>query len=169
MSQIAVQRVREAGTQCSLFEEMKNLAERVRQRAFEIFQNRAGQNGSDLDDWYQAERELIWTPESDLLEKDGKFEMQVAVTGYDPKDVHVTALPDAVLVTAESTHKHNKSDGDVCFCEFQRSMFRRYDLPAPIDVDKVTANVDDGILKVTAAKAETQAQTEKTAEKSMAA
>lgn len=158
MSQVAVEKVHGDGTQCSQFEAIKSLDDRIRQRAFEIFEHRAGGRQSELDDWFEAERELIWSPESDLVEKDGKFELQVAVPGFDAKDISVAALPDAVVVRAESTHKHDKGDGDVCFCEFERSLFRRFDLPAPIDVDKVTANLDNGFLKLTAAKAEVPSQ-----------
>jgi hypothetical protein len=34
------------------------IEERVRQRAFEIYQERGGQDGSDMDDWLQAEDEM---------------------------------------------------------------------------------------------------------------
>lgn len=163
MSEVAIEAVHGEGTQSPLIEEMKSLAERVRQRAFEIFQHRAGER-SDLDDWFEAERELIWTPESELVEKDGKFQLQIAVPGFQAKDVRVMALPDAVVVRAHSTHEHDKSDGHVCFCEFERSMFRRIDLPEPINVDTVAANLDHGMLKLTAAKAKTPGQTEKPAQ-----
>lgn len=32
--------------------------DRIAQRAYELFLNRGGQDGGDLDDWLQAEREL---------------------------------------------------------------------------------------------------------------
>lgn len=159
MSQVAIEKINGDVTQSSLITKMKDLTERIRQRAFDIFKHRAPDDGSDLDDWFKAEHELIWAPESDLVEKDGKFEMQVAVPGFDAKDVTVTALPDAVVVCAESSHQHDKSDGNVCFCDFaERTLFRRFDLPAPIDVDKVTASLDKGLLKLTAAKAENLAK-----------
>lgn len=34
------------------------LEERIRQRAQEIYQQRGGQDGSELDDWLQAEAEI---------------------------------------------------------------------------------------------------------------
>lgn len=160
MSQIAIEKVNGDVTRSSFFKEMKNLADRVRQRAYDIFKHRSASDGSDLDDWFKAEHELIWAPESDLVEKDGKFEMQVAVPGFDAKDVNVTALPDAIVICAESTHKHDKSEGNVYFCEFgDRTLYRRFDLPAPIDVDKITAHLDKGVLKLTATKAEKPAAT----------
>jgi HSP20 family molecular chaperone IbpA len=156
MSQVAIERVHgDESKSNSVFEEMKILAERVRDRAYQLFEGRSGENGSDLEDWFKAEREMIWAPESDLIEKKDKFELQISVPGFEPKDVSVTALRDAVVVRAESTHKHDKTEGDVRFCEFgERSLFRRFDLPAPINVDLVTANLDKGVLKLTATKAE---------------
>jgi len=160
MSRITVEKINGDGTQSSIFTKMKNLAEQVRQRAFDIFKHRSPNDGSDLDDWFKAERDLIWAPESDLVEKDGKFEMQVAVPGFDAKDVEVTALPEAIVVCAESTHQHDDADGNVRFCEFgERTLFRRFDLPAPINVDKVTADLDKGVLKLTAFKAEKAGET----------
>jgi hypothetical protein len=35
------------------------LAERIRQRAYEIYPQRGGQDGSDLEDWLQAEQEIL--------------------------------------------------------------------------------------------------------------
>ena len=41
--------------------------ERIRQRAYEIYLQRGGAEGSDLDDWLQAEEEILGSePSSDL-------------------------------------------------------------------------------------------------------
>ena len=37
--------------------------ERIRQRAFELFQLRGCQNGHDFDDWMQAEAEVLGKPQ----------------------------------------------------------------------------------------------------------
>jgi HSP20 family molecular chaperone IbpA len=42
----------------------------------------------------------------------------VSAPGFDPGDVHVTALPDSIIVKASSTRSHDKSEGAVRFCEF---------------------------------------------------
>ena len=59
MSNVPVERVHEEGEARSLFEGVKDLADRVRRRAFELFEGRARENGSDLDDWLKAENELL--------------------------------------------------------------------------------------------------------------
>jgi HSP20 family molecular chaperone IbpA len=42
-------------------------------------------------------------------------------------------------------------------------MFRRFDLPEPINVDKVTANLDKGVLQLIALKQATSRNTQLTA------
>ena len=158
MSQVAVQKIHPSETQSSaIVGEMKSLAERIRERAYQLFERRGRNNGSALNDWLEAEDNLLMIPPSDLIETNGKFEMQVAVPGFDAKDIEVDALPDTLIVRAQNTHRHEQAEGNVQFCEFgEKSLFRRFDLPAPIDVDQVTANVDKGLLKVTAPKAEAE-------------
>ena len=36
-----------------------NLETRIRARAYELFEQRGAQEGQDLDDWFQAEREIL--------------------------------------------------------------------------------------------------------------
>jgi HSP20 family protein len=89
-----------------------------------------------------------------LIENKDDFRARVALPGFEAKDLEVDAAPNALVVRAESTHTHEGKEGDVRFCEFSgKKMFRRLDLPADIDVDKVTASLDKGILEVTAPKA----------------
>jgi HSP20 family protein len=158
MPQVAIEKLDEKkAADSSVVNEMKSLAERIRQRAFEIFERRGAGDGSAVGDWLSAERDLFRIPESELLDRDGKFEARVAAPGIDPADVTVTALPDALIVKGSTVHKHEHSDGDVRFCEFdQRTLFRRFDLPEPINVDQVTANLDKGVLQLTARKSAQQ-------------
>src|SRR5689334_15704851 len=112
MANIAVTKVKKNGADhLPLLGEMKSLAKRIRQRAFDLFQCRHVTEASALDDWLKAERELIWAPESDLVEKNGQFQVQIAVPGFDAKEIGVTAFSDALTVRAESAHRHEKDDG----------------------------------------------------------
>jgi hypothetical protein len=36
------------------------LEERIRRRAYELYVERRNQPGSDLDDWLQAEQDILW-------------------------------------------------------------------------------------------------------------
>jgi len=159
MSHVAVEKVDEkkVGT-ASIFQEINDLYERIRQRAFEIFEGHHGGEGFATEDWLNAERDLLCSCESELVEEDGRFEVRMNAPGFDPGEVKVTALPDALIVSASSSHKHEKKEGNVRFCEFGRkTLFRRFDLPEPINLDKVTADLNKGVLHLTAAKAKQEA------------
>jgi HSP20 family protein len=133
------------------------LTDRIRDRAFEIFQGHNGGHGFATEDWLKAERDLLCACESEFVEQDGKFEVRMNAPGLEPGDVKVTALPDALIVKAASTHTHKGKDGEVRFCEFgQKSLYRRFDLPEPINLDKVTANLHKGVLHLTAIKAKSE-------------
>jgi len=155
MSQVAINKCKSPETTSQTFvEQLKAISESIRTQAFGIFQRRNGGNGSDLDDWLQAEREVVWSPASELVDNKKEFRARIALPGFDAKDIQVSALPDALVIQADANHTHEGKSGDVCFCEFSaKQLFRRLPLPTSIDVDKVTASVDKGILEVTAPKA----------------
>jgi HSP20 family molecular chaperone IbpA len=161
MSQVAIYKWNSPETNPQTFlEHVEAITDSIRKRAFNLFQNRNGGNGSDLDDWLQAERDLAWSPASELVDDEKEFRARIALPGFDAKDIQVSALPDALVIQAGAAHTHEGKSGNVCFCEFSgKKLFRRLDLPAFVDVDMVTASVDKGILLVTAPKATTKQMT----------
>jgi len=120
-------------------------------RAFEIFDGNRHGFGRDLDDWLQAERELVWKPSIELAEKDNKFLLQVAVPGVESKDIDIEVTPEEILVKARFRHDHEETKGQVHACEFASgNLFRSVHLPKKIDPDKVKAEFKDGMLRLTA-------------------
>ena len=154
MTQVSIHKFEDRETMSpSLLERAKTMVDAIRRRAFELFQKRNGSGGSDLDDWLQAERDVTFEP-AELVDEEKAFKARIALPGFEAKDIEVSATPDAILILADSAHTHEGHDEGVCFCEFcAQSVFRRFDLPAPVDVDKMTASIDKGILQVTAPKA----------------
>jgi HSP20 family molecular chaperone IbpA len=161
MSQVAIYKCKNPETTPqTLLEHVEAITDSIRKRAFNIFQNRNGENGSDLGDWLQAERDVVWSPASELVDDGKEFKARIVLPGFDANDIQVSAMPDALVIQADATHTHEGKSGNVCFCEFsEKKLFRRLDLPASVDVDKVTASVDKGILQVTAPKATTKQMT----------
>jgi HSP20 family protein len=134
----------------SIFEELNSLHDRIMQRAFEIFDEK-GHFGKDMDNWLQAERELVWKPAIELEEKDNNLHLQIATPGVDPKDMDIEVTPEYVLVKAETRHEHTEDKGQVHVCEFTSgNMFRSIRLPKKINPDKVKAEFKNGMLTLTA-------------------
>ena len=135
----------------SIFDELNEMHDRIMRRAFEVFEHNGGVFGKDLDNWLQAERELLWKPALELREKDGKFLLEAAVSGVDPRDIDIEVTPEDIVLKAEVKHEHKQENGTVHVCEFQfGKMFRSIHLPKKINPDRVKAEFTNGLLRVTA-------------------
>jgi HSP20 family molecular chaperone IbpA len=135
----------------SILDQMKEMQDRIMRRAHEIFEQNGSALDRDLDNWTQAERELIWRPAFELSEKDGRFHLEAAISGLNPKDIQVEVTPEDIVLKAETRHEHHGEKGFVHYCEFQSgTMFRAIHLPKKIDPAKVKAEFKNGLLRLTA-------------------
>ena len=160
MTQIALNRISTAADRKHpALDGMESLLVRIRQRAQEISCGRGGGLGRELDDWLQAERELC-DAEAELLERDDAFECDIALAGYEPSEVRVTVTPRELLV--EAAHKGSTggrnaaTQGTVRWSELHASeTTRRGEFDQDILVDKTTATLRNGLLKVVLPKSST--------------
>ena len=137
---------------------LQDTVEMVRQRAFELFEHRGYRPGDELADWVQAERDLFWVPPAELAETDNEVEITVAVPGFEPKEVHVTAQPGEILIHGNHEKRVDKKEKGVLYSEFgEKALYRRFEIAHPIDVGHVTASVENGMLTVKAPKKVPQA------------
>ena len=135
----------------SIFDELNSLHDQITKRAYEIFDGNGQMSGRDLDDWLQAEQELVWKPAIEIEEKEKEIRLKLAIPGVDPKDVDIEVTPEDILVKAETQHEHNEKKGRLHVCEFSSgNMFRSIHLPKKIDPDKVKAEFKNGMLSLTA-------------------
>jgi HSP20 family protein len=127
------------------------MQDRIMRRAHEIFEENGSMLGRDLENWNQAERELVWRPAFELREKDGQFQLEAALSGVDAKDIDIEVTPEDIILKAETQHEHKEQKGIVHYCEFETGkMFRSIHLPRKIDPDKVKAEFKNGLLRLTA-------------------
>lgn len=159
MATIAVQKVKEVETaSVPLLDEMRRMLSDVERKAFELFQHRGASVGHALDDWLQAERETLAAPPAELTETPGGFALRMAIPGFSAKQVQVTATPQELIVKAEHPSQEAPTGTQVCWSELPKNgkACRRVPLPAAIDISKVTATLDDGMLLIKAAKSEAE-------------
>ena len=147
--------LRKTGT---ILDELNRVQQQISERAYELFRHRDGQWSDALADWLNAEHELVWKPAVELREKDDHFEVLAALPGVSAKDVDVQITPEAVLIQAETHHRHDASSGTVHACELKAGKaFRSVRFPSPIDPDSVKATYHDGLLQLKASIARTAA------------
>jgi HSP20 family protein len=154
MLKVPVIQVHESGELSSRLSQQSEILDGISQRAFDLYQQRGAQPGHDLDDWLQAERELLWAPPAELIETETQFKFRLAVPGYDAKDLQVTVFPDAIVVRAEA-FKEIRNNVTVHIRELSsRTLLRMVSLPSGINVEKVTATLDQGVLRLVALKSD---------------
>lgn len=155
MTKVAIEKVKHRETPAlPVFEEMREFMERVRDRAFELFEKRTLNPFTDLDDWFRAEKEVFALRPVDLVEKPEAFHLRMAVPELKPEDIKITATPEELLVRTEPKPVIRTAEDKVLINEFfEEKTFRRIVLPAPVDVEKVTAHLNAGVLDIVAMKA----------------
>lgn len=178
MSRVQVTRTHESRPALPVFAELSRLMGEVERRAFSRFQGRGRRAGSSLEDWAAAEHEVLGWPAAELCEVDGRYEMALTLPGYTAGEVEVTASPREVVVhastagrreraargreedggTSANGHKGEGQTGNgharVLWSEFgSNDVWRRFALATPIDVDQVTARLENGMLRVRAPRA----------------
>ena len=154
MANVTIQKVEKAGPEpLPIFETIRKGLDEVRRRAFELFEKRGYQLGHELDDWLKAEHAVFGWPAAELTEKNGNYEAQITLPGFDPNEVQVTVTPAEIIVHAETKHEKKIEKPNVVWTEFgSNDVYRRFELPARIDVNKTSATLDNGMLHITAAK-----------------
>lgn len=155
MSKVAVQKHNgETKSIWSLFDDTQELFNDQQERAFNFFQERGETDGHALDDWFRDERERLEIAISELTEDEKEVHVRAAVPGLKAEDISVTATPGELVILGETPTRTNGKKGETRFSEFtDKEIFRRYGLPAEINVDKVAASLEDGILTIDMPKA----------------
>ena len=88
-----------------------------------------------------------------MIERNGEYQVRLAVAGINPDDVNVMASTDQLLVKCEFRHDHSSESGIVHFCDFKPvTVFRALQLPYAIDLLSMKVQFEDGMLRITAAK-----------------
>ena len=154
MANIGIQRIKNASDQpIPLFQEIEKRLVGVQQRAFELFDKRGRELGHELEDWIRAEHQIMGWPAAELAEKPGEYKLEMTLPGFSADQIEVTATPSEIAVHA-AIKPEKKAPGDrVLWTEFgPNDVYRRFRLPQPIDVDKTSAALDQGLLKIIATK-----------------
>ena len=136
----------------SIFKEIDEIADQIRVRAYNLFANRGFTAGHEVEDWLTAEQEICW-PTAELVEEDDEFEVKVALAGFEPDEISLTATPREVIVKASHKGERKEDDEKVHWSEFRSNkVYRRIALPSDVDVAKVKAEFENGMLEIEAPK-----------------
>jgi HSP20 family protein len=91
-----------------------------------------------------------FNPEVDCYNKDGNLVYRLAIPGVDPKNVDLTIADGQVTVKGERAEPAELKDEKWLIQEFRYGRFERsFNLPEGVDIDKVSATFNSGVLEIT--------------------
>jgi HSP20 family protein len=92
----------------------------------------------------------IWTPSVDIYETENAIIMNAEVPGIDEKDIDIKIEDNTLTVSGE--RKFEKETKEENYHRIERSygsFYRSFTIPRNVDQDKIKAEHDNGVLKIT--------------------
>lgn len=123
----------------------------VEQRAYEIYLAHGSVVGHALDDWVQAESELLQPITAEASDAGDAFIAVASVDGYQPEDLRVSVEPRSVTICG-LTKRGNKSGPSGDGLRLAR-FFLSFKLPADVDTSAASADLRREVLEIRMPKA----------------
>ena len=91
----------------------------------------------------------------DIYEKDGKYNIEMDIPGYDKKDISIEVDNDVLTVTASKEKEENDESKNYIRRERYYGTFSRsFNLGSDVDLENIDAEFVKGMLKITIPKTE---------------
>ena len=123
----------------------------IAKRAYELYERRGMADGGALDDWAQAEREILHPCRHDLRESEEAVTLRAEIPGsYEAYQLQVSVEAGQLMVNGEREVEVIYWDGQKTRTEPRpQRIFRVHELPAKIDPSGATAVLRNDVLTVT--------------------
>lgn len=90
-----------------------------------------------------------WYPAIDIKEEDKQFVIVADVPGVDPKAIDVSMDNNILTIRGERESEHKEEhEGFVRYERAKGSFYRRFSLPDTADAEKIEANSNHGVLRI---------------------
>ncbi len=96
------------------------------------------------------------SPAVNVKEKESDFEIEVVAPGYKKEDFKLKLDKDLLTISSELKEENEEVEGEkIIRREYRSASFSRsFTLPQNVDVEKISAKYEDGLLKVSVPKLE---------------
>jgi HSP20 family molecular chaperone IbpA len=124
--------------------------EMIAVRAHQLFERRGCLPGHDVDDWIQAERQLIYLCRYEMDESKEAIILQVMLPGsFSPEQLKISIEPRRLIVSGEKDIDVSRSHSEGTRTERKpRHIFRVRDLPFEVDPSTTTATLQNELLEI---------------------
>ena len=96
-----------------------------------------------------------FVPAMDVYETDKAVVVEAPLAGVKPENVKVSVEKGVLIISGQSSKEHEVDDKNYYRKEVRGgSFFRKISLPTAVIEEKITADFEDGVLKITCPKSE---------------
>ena len=93
--------------------------------------------------------QAFWAPAINVVEKEDKFVAKVELPGVHEEDVNVMVIGDMLIVEGEKEAESEVKKKGYAYSETAYGSFSRsISIPSIVDIDKINANFDKGVLEI---------------------
>ena len=138
----------------SLLDQMNEMFDALSRRAYSIFEENGRIFGRDIENWFQAEQELLHPVHVHVAESDDSLHIQAEVPGFSEKELEISVEPCRLTITGKREASKEEKKGKTVYAErCADQILRIVDLPVEVETDKVSAMLKNGVLDLTMPKA----------------
>jgi HSP20 family molecular chaperone IbpA len=130
--------------EADMLDKMNETNALIVQRAYEIYQSREGEHGSERDDWFGAEEEVLHPLEVDRDVTDSVLRLTAQLPGFDAKDLEIAIGHRRAVICgihSDSSQPSNASRKDT-------KVMQIVELPFDVDPVLARATLERGTLEV---------------------
>ena len=125
-------------------DKMNETNELIAQRAYEIYQSRGGGHGSDRDDWFSAEQDILHPLEVEREETDSALRLTAQVPGFDANDLEVVLGHRRAVICGV----YSESNQPTATSREDTRVMRIVEIPFDVDPVSARAILKGGTLQV---------------------
>jgi HSP20 family protein len=101
----------------------------------------------------EGENDSVFAPRISFKEMDDHYQLAVEVPGVKKEDVEISFRGDQLVIKGERKDEQKRKEDGYYYEEFTQGSFSRIvTLPKDVDKEKVSAELDHGLLKIDLAK-----------------
>lgn len=129
------------------FEE--HIRKAIAYRAYEIYESRGRGDGSDMGDWFSAEKELVKPANVQITESGGQLSVRAMVAGFSAGEIQLGVSPNRLIIWGEAA-RATGGDGPA-------HLLGEINLPVPVNPGKASVTLNGETLEFQAPKEKSNA------------
>jgi HSP20 family protein len=131
-----------------MYECMSYVTARIARRAYEIFESRGNTHGHDLEDWFQAESEVLRPMTLEMEDSGDAFIAVATVDGHCAEDLRISVEGRCLRICGPFAAEGKPSDTMEEPMQQSQRVFLSFCLPTEVNTSKISAGLRDDILEV---------------------